>query len=237
MDILLLAAGKGTRLRPLTEKSPKCLLPIFGKPILEYWIEQTIKIEDANIFINTHHLQNEVTRFVETLNDKGRSINVIHEPELLGTAGTLFQLFRLSQNDILALHVDNFSDIDLSDLVNFCRSLNFQLPVVATFSTSNYQNSGMVDIDRENFIVEYQHKPLRSNLRLANAGIFYFPKSTLQELGRTNGIYLDISKDLIPLLVGKAQSYLIAGVHLDIGTDLETYSSIEDTVIRMRSQL
>ena len=237
MDILLLAAGKGTRLSPLTDTTPKCLLPVFGKPILKYWIEQAFRIEGANVFINTHHLHNEVTRFVKTLEDKGRNINLIYEPELLGTAGTLFQLFEESQRDVLALHVDNFSDIDLLGLVQFCRELSSPLPVLATFFTSNHQNSGMVNINRENFMIEYQHKPSFSSLRLANAGIFYFPKSTLQELKANHMVHPDISKDLLPLLIGKAQSYVIEGVHLDIGTDLQTYTNIEETIIRLRSLL
>lgn len=237
MDILLLAAGKGTRLSPLTDSTPKCLLPVFGKPILKYWVEQAFRIKGANVFINTHHLHNEVIRFVKTLDDNSQSIKLLYEPELLGTAGTLFRLFQESQRDVLALHVDNFSDIDLLDLVQFCRGLSSPLPVLATFFTSNYQNSGMVNINRENFMIEYQHKPSFSSLTLANAGIFYFPKSTLQELGAIHGVHPDISKDLLPLLIGKAQSYLIEGVHLDIGTELETYTNIEETILRLRSQL
>ena len=89
-DAILLAAGNGTRLRPITRSIPKCLVDILGKPLLEYWLDLLRKSDSlSKIFINTHYLAEQVQEF---LNERPKSrINIerTFEAQLLGTAGTL----------------------------------------------------------------------------------------------------------------------------------------------------
>lgn len=234
IDTLLLAAGLGTRLRPLTDKTPKCLLPVFQKPILKYWLDQALEIEDSNIYINVHHLSGEVINYIEDNYPNQERIKVLYEPKLLGTARTLLQLFEKSKNGILAIHVDNYSSINLGDFVKFSEIYNQDQPIIATFKTADFQNSGMVKIKSSGLIIEYHHKPECSDLNIANAGIFYFPTSILYELHENSSPLRDISKDILPRLLGRAISYLIEGTHVDIGTDLETYLNIESKVAFLR---
>ena len=93
IDILLLAAGMGTRLRPLTDNTPKCLLPVFKEPILKYWLDQALAVKNSNIYINVHHLSGEVAIYIEDKYPNQERIKVLYEQKLLGTARTLLQLF------------------------------------------------------------------------------------------------------------------------------------------------
>ena len=116
---LLLAAGYGSRLSPLTDIWPKCLMPVNKKPLLEYWIDQVIASGIDTILVNVHHFSDVVINFLQ----RDRFKNVIHwvrEEELLGTAGTLRtnkEFF--SGSDILFVHADNFC---LANLGSFIQS-------------------------------------------------------------------------------------------------------------------
>ena len=80
---MLLAAGKGTRLKPYTNDKPKCLMPIKGKPLLDIWINKLCNVGVKNFFINTHYLHEQVNEFVSR-NELKEKIQLSHELELLG---------------------------------------------------------------------------------------------------------------------------------------------------------
>ncbi|RKZ70081.1 MAG: nucleotidyltransferase family protein, partial [Candidatus Parabeggiatoa sp. nov. 1] len=87
---VLLAAGLGTRLRPLTNHVSKCLVPIAGRPLLDYWIEQIAQADVSEALINTHHLAAQVREYIEQVNDRsGLRLIESYEPQLLGSAGTI----------------------------------------------------------------------------------------------------------------------------------------------------
>ena len=88
MRALLLAAGLGTRLRPLTDVTPKCLAPIRGRPLLDIWLERLSAAGIGPYLINTHYLASQVVEYVESSKYKSL-VTIVHEPVLAGTAGTL----------------------------------------------------------------------------------------------------------------------------------------------------
>jgi len=232
MIFLLLAAGEGTRLRPLTEVIPKCLLPVLGKPILGRWIDQIFTFSDAKIFVNTHYKSREVSDFLTKSYPHNEDIQTIYEPTLLGTAGTLISLFEDQQEDVIAIHVDNFSEVDLEEFVSVFENLEDGNALAATFKTDNYRTSGMVEIDGQHVIQSYVHKPNHSFLNDANAGLYAFPKAVLEKLELEKKRPLDISVDVLPKLMGRINAFRIEGVHIDIGTDLETYQNL-DSYLRL----
>ena len=69
--VLLMAAGLGTRLRPLTDATPKCLIPVGGKPLMDYWLEQFATAGLTDILVNTHHLPQQVSEHIEQVNSAG----------------------------------------------------------------------------------------------------------------------------------------------------------------------
>ena len=80
---ILLSAGLGTRLRPLTNKKPKCLMEINNVPILKIWIEKLEQIGCSEILINTHYLSEQVTQFIDNYSSKSLKILISHEKTLL----------------------------------------------------------------------------------------------------------------------------------------------------------
>ena len=87
MKVILLSAGFGYRLRPLTNKTPKCLVTINGVPLLKIWIDRLSNHGLGPFLVNTHYLKDQVERFVYSLNNS--KVTLKHEEVLLGTAGTL----------------------------------------------------------------------------------------------------------------------------------------------------
>src|SRR5207248_10785628 len=85
---LLLAAGPGTRLGALTRQTPKCLLPVEGKPMLVWWLQTLKELGVDEVLVNTHHLAEQVEAFAGTWNGPPR-LRLAHEPKLLGSAGAL----------------------------------------------------------------------------------------------------------------------------------------------------
>jgi mannose-1-phosphate guanylyltransferase len=88
MKAFLLAAGKGTRLRPLTFNTPKCLVPICGKPLVEYWFMLFRQYGIQEILINTSHLAEKVRSYVKN-SSSGVKIRLTYEKNLLGSGGTV----------------------------------------------------------------------------------------------------------------------------------------------------
>ncbi len=105
---LLLAAGLGTRLRPITDTTPKCLVPIAGEPLLGRWLRQLEQAGCEAVLVNTHYLAPQVVTFLAARPSGPMALHSVHEPELLGTAGTLLanRAFFCESTGLL-IHADN----------------------------------------------------------------------------------------------------------------------------------
>ena len=115
---LMLAAGLGTRLRPLTLHTPKCLVPVGGQPLLAHWFQQLELIGTDAALVNTHYLADQVENFLAGWHQGSMKLQRSHEPSLLGTAGSLLAnraFFRGCTG--LLIHADNFSQADLGQLL------------------------------------------------------------------------------------------------------------------------
>jgi len=105
---LLLAAGLGTRLRPITLHTPKCLVPVAGEPLLGRWLRQLEAAGCEAVLINTHYLADQVEAFLQQRPAGPMGVHTIHEPELLGTAGTLLSNRAFFEDSTgLLIHADN----------------------------------------------------------------------------------------------------------------------------------
>jgi mannose-1-phosphate guanylyltransferase len=115
MRALILCAGLGTRLRPLTERLPKSLLPIVGKPLLELTLSHLKETGVEEMAVNTHHLSGEITAFLKSQPHLGSKISVSHEPEILGTAGAIGKLKRFFSSDdfFILYNGDILTNLDL----------------------------------------------------------------------------------------------------------------------------
>ena len=118
MRALLLAAGLGTRLRPLTDHVPKCLVPIRGKPLLGYWFDLLLQSNEIDhLLVNLHYLPDPVRRFIDSSQWSSR-IEIVEEHELLGTGGTVLNNAAFfGDSPFMVIHADNLSRFDVHEFI------------------------------------------------------------------------------------------------------------------------
>jgi mannose-1-phosphate guanylyltransferase len=212
----LLAAGLGTRLRPITDRTPKCMLPIDGRPLLDIWLAALTRAGVDEILVNTHHLPEVVRRHVQERTGSP-VIRTSFEPELLGSAGTLVanKEWVAGEELFLACYADNLTDFDLRSLVDFHRE-GAGTATLTVFHASQPSACGIVELDEAKLVTGFVEKPSKPKSDLANAGMYAFHPAVLEEIG--DEVPRDIGYDLLPRLVGRAQAIPVEGYFRDIGT-------------------
>lgn len=212
----LLAAGLGTRLRPLTDKIPKCLVPIDGRPLLNIWIDICEELGIEEVLINTHHLAAAVRDWAQQ-QTTGVKITLFHEPELLGSAGTVAanREFVGSDESFYVFYADNLVRGNLAALKSF-HILHQGTMTIALFRTPHPENCGIVVLDASGRITSFEEKPRQPKSDLANAGLYIARRSLFDLLPRRQP--LDFGKDVMPQLTGHLWGCLLDGYILDIGT-------------------
>ena len=219
MKALLLAAGVGARLRPITDSIPKCLVPIQGRPLLEYWLEFLVKGGISPILINLHYMAEKVQEYIETSPYK-EHIQSIHEKKLLGTGGTLLanrDFFKAET--FLVIYADNLSKFDLQEFIKHHQNRPRHCEItMMTFHSPTPQSCGIVELDQAGVLQAFHEKVEEPPTNLANAAVYLFEPSIFEELEKKPGQSFDISKDIIPYFVGKIYTYFNFGYHRDIGT-------------------
>jgi mannose-1-phosphate guanylyltransferase len=216
MKAFLLAAGLGTRLRPITDSTPKCLLPIGGRPLLDIWLDALARSGVDEVLVNTHHLADLVYAHVAARSGPP-VVHLVEESELLGSAGTLRanRDFVADEKMFLAINADNLTDFDPRVLINAHRSAE-AVATLSLFRTPRPSACGIVEVDND-VVVGYVEKPANPTSDLANAGIYAFRPSVLDDI--TGGTPKDIGYDLLPKLVGRARAVTLDGCYfIDIGT-------------------
>jgi mannose-1-phosphate guanylyltransferase len=219
---VLLGAGLGTRLRPLTNQVTKCLVPIAGRPLLDYWIEQLIQTGVTEALLNTHHLAEPVREYIRQINVQN-SLRLIesYEPQLLGSAGTLAAnpYFADQADEVIIIYTDNFSTVNLKAMLSFHRQHDDPVTMML-FHAPNPKACGIAQLDVENRVVGFEEKPKNPVSDLANAGVYIFDTQAYQEIAAMNAF--DLGFDVLPKFIGKMRGWVWEGYHRDIGT-YETY--------------
>lgn len=223
MKAILLAAGFGTRLRPLTNIIPKCLVPIKGKPLLQIWLERLTAAEICSFLINTHYLPEQVEQFISASPLKNKA-TLFHEPVLLGTAGTLIANKRfLQEEDGMLIHADNYC---LADFKAFINAHNERpagcLMTMMTFKTVSPSECGIVELNKEGIVVGFHEKVEWPPSNLANGAVYIISPQMLNILMEDFLQVSDFSTEVLPHFIGKIFTYETHEVFMDIGTP-ETY--------------
>ena len=159
MKAFLLAAGIGSRLRPVTDHTPKCMLPIGGKPLLDLWLDAFHRAGVDEVLVNLHHLPKVVLRHI-----RARSgppvIRTAFELELLGSAGTLRHHRSWVQDEefFLVANADNLTDFDLRSLIEFHRRGDAEA-TLTVFRAEQPSRCGVVDVDHSGLVTGFTEKP------------------------------------------------------------------------------
>ena len=215
---LLLAAGLGTRLRPLTDRVPKCLIPIAGRPLLDYWLMALADAGVRQVMINTHHLRSQVRDHIARVNARGgQQIAEAFEPRLLGSAGTVRcnRAFADDADELLLVYADNLSDVDLRAMLAYHRSHGDPVTMLL-FRPSDPRACGIVELDGEGRIIDFTEKPEHPRSNLANAGVYVVSAAAFREMADADG--MDLGRDVLGRFVGRMRGWVDDGYHIDIGT-------------------
>ena len=230
MKAILLAAGFGTRLRPLTDNIPKCLVPIKGKPLLEIWLEKLSEAGINDVLINTHYLSNKVEQFIQKCPFKN-NCKLKHEEILLGTAGTLIcNIDFVGHEDCILIHADNYCRENLINLIKAHKNRPSDcVMTMMTFQTEEPTKCGILELDKRNVVIGFHEKVDNPPGNIANAAIYVISQEFIAELMNKNNAYVDFSRDIIPNFINRIFSYNTNNLFLDIGTP-ENYNKANRSI-------
>lgn len=235
MKALLLAAGLGTRLRPITNHIPKCLVPINGKPLLEYWLENLSKIGITEFLINTSYLSEQVEEFVNKSKYKNK-ITLQHENELLNTGGTLLaNKSFFNKEPFFLVHADNLSFCNYEEFINSHKNRDKKCEItMMLFKTDNPSSCGIVELE-ESIVQKFHEKVENPPSNLANGAVYICEQSIFNFLESLNKKDIDFSNDVLPNFMGKINTYLNDIYHRDIG-NVESYALAQIEIKNLSSK-
>ena len=220
----LLVAGRGERLKPLTDTIPKCLLPINGRPLLEIWLEHLARSGIEDVLINSHWLHEMVEDFVTNWSASHRKmrITLFHEPVLLGSAGTLLANRQWAgEGPFFIIYGDNLTNFDLQKMLGF--HLEGGQPLtLRVYKGADPQRAGIVSVNNKGVVTAFEEKPQKPKSVLGAGGIYvtdrrifdFFPGP---KASPPDGV-LDLSYHILPGMVGAMQAYESGEFSMDIGT-------------------
>ncbi|WP_273844122.1 NDP-sugar synthase [Rubrobacter calidifluminis] len=208
MKAMALAAGKGTRLFPLTGETPKPMAPVVDRPIIEHIFDLLARHGVEEVYANVHYLADELLRaYGEHSRINGMEIHLSREERLLGTAGGVKRLEEHFEETFIVISGDALTDIDLGELVAFHREKGALATIALrrVFDTSEF---GVVEIDEEGNILGFQEKPEPEEAisTLANTGIYVFEPEVLDYIPEDT--FYDFAKDVFPKLLEARERFV-----------------------------
>jgi NDP-sugar pyrophosphorylase family protein len=228
---MILAAGLGTRLRPLTDKVPKVMLPIEGKPLLEYHLGLLKKFGINDVAVNLHYLPDAVRNYFGDGSKFGVRVKYSFEPTLLGTAGAVKKLEGFFDETFLVIYGDNLIEVDLSRLLKFHDERRC-LATIAVYHHPEPWTQGILKLNDSGRVKSFVEKPEKGSITsdFANAGIYILEPKILLLIPKDT--FFDFGKDVFPLMLKKGLPIYgceIGGYIQDIGTP-ERYARAQEDV-------
>lgn len=216
---LLLAGGYGTRLRPLTNSLPKCLVPVHDRALLGYWLDLLFESGVERALINTHYLPEQVRTYCDESPWRDR-IDLVHEEEILGTAGTLRENLAYFGDDspIFVAHADNLSAFDAHAFyqghANRPKGCD---GTIMTFVTDAPQSCGIFELSSDETVASVHEKVANPPGNLANGAVFLLETSVLKWVAEHPDA-TDFCRDVVPQKGLHWFTFRNDIYHRDIGT-------------------
>ncbi|PKN17980.1 MAG: mannose-1-phosphate guanylyltransferase [Deltaproteobacteria bacterium HGW-Deltaproteobacteria-6] len=225
MRALLLAAGLGTRLRPLTNDIPKCLIAIDGKPLLYYWMTMLYESGVYPMLVNLYHHADKVAHFIDQSPLK-KYVATIHEDKLLGTGGTLLKNREFFGNEAMMLvHADNLSVFDVRAFIDSHQNRPAGCEItMMTFKTPTPQSCGIIETDHQGCVQAFYEKVANPPGDRANGAVYIIEPSLFTYLEGLKKEFIDFSTEVIPHYIGRINTFHNDIYHRDIGT-IESYEA------------
>jgi len=224
IDAVLMAGGKGERLRPLTEKIPKPLLPVGNKAIIDYNIDSLIDFGVENIHVTTNYLAEQIEEHFKE-ERQGVRVNCVREKEFSGTIASVKLITNIKNDEILVMNSDLFTNIDFEDFYLHFREKDADMSAAAIPYSINVPY-GIFELEGRN-IQGVKEKPTYNYY--ANAGIYLIKKTALELI--PDETYFNAT-DFMDLLILKGKTVVrfpLVGYWIDIGKQ-EDYQKARDLV-------
>lgn len=205
---VLLCGGKGERLYPLTEKTPKPLVKINSKPILSYIIEHLKKYKIMDLIILTGYKSNKIKSYIE-MNYQKSKMQIIDSGEV-DIIERIKDALHFIDDDFLLLYGDTISNINIDNLINFHRLSNHQVTMSVWPLVSQF---GVVEIDSKGSVLGFKEKPKLD--KWINIGYFYFNKSVFNKIKKSTS-FADLLEDLTH--EGILGAFKHEGIHITVNT-------------------
>ncbi len=217
---VILAGGKGKQLRPFTWEVPKPLLPIKGKPLLEYTIENLKKAGISKVYICIGYLGDKIKKHFKNGKEFGVKINYIEEKEPLLTGGALNKLKGKLSSPFLLIYGDILTNLSFEDLIDF-HLQHKAIGTVALSLSDNPELYGQIKIRGVKLTKFYDKQKETIKSKIVNAGVYVFNNEIFQYFPKKKKFYLeDVLKELIEK--DKITGYIFDEQWFDVGTQ-KTY--------------
>jgi D,D-heptose 1,7-bisphosphate phosphatase len=220
VKVVITAGGKGTRIKSITEEIPKAMIPVNGKPILEYQIELAKRYGFTDFLFLTGHLGHKIEEYFGTGSSLGVNIEYYHEKEPLGAAGAFAEIRDRLISDFWVFYGDTIMDFDMKKMLDFHQSHKSEATLFVHPNDHPY-DSDLVDINDNHRIVGLYPKPHEKNYyrNLVNAALYILSPSILSYIKA--GEKSDFGKDIFPAILAAGVDmfgYVSAEYIKDMGT-------------------
>ncbi len=224
MKAFLLAGGLGTRLRPLTDSTPKCLLPVQGTPLLQIWFDIFRQCSIDEVLINVHSHGDAVRRFIDEHKDSLR-VRLFEEISLLGSAGTVLanREWVNKEQSFWVFYADVLTTTNLNQMLAFHNSRG-QIATIGVYEVPDPSRCGIVQVDESGVVLDFVEKPKAPVGNLAFSGLMLAAPALLNLI--PENCPADLGFHVLPQIVGRMAAYRIPDFIIDIGT-LETYRTAQ----------
>lgn len=232
VDCMIMAGGRGERLRPLTDKTPKPLLPIGNKPIIEHNIDRLISFGIDRIYVSLRYLGQQIVDYLGDGSSKGIHIEYIWEDKPLGTAGALSRVAGFHSDYVLLMNSDLFTDVDFEDLYLQVTDQDASMGIASFPYTVNIPYAIFAEDSRN--VLDFEEKPIQTNY--ANAGIYLLAKEWIDRIPRDT--FFNVTDLLQTMIEAKAKIIHnpILGYWIDIGKH-EDYENAQEIVKHLNYHL
>ena len=220
---VLLVGGRGTRLKPLTDKTPKALLKVHGKTILEHLFDLLKKYGIRDVILSTGYLKEKIREYFEDGGKEGINIAYVEENEPLGTAGPLKLAKKYLNDSFIVSNGDELKNINIPRMFRLHKRKN-ALATIALTTVDDPSQYGVAKLDGSR-IIEFIEKPSSPPSNLINAGFYILEPEVIDMI--PDGFSM-IEKDVFPQLakLGRLRGFPFAGQWFDIG-NIERYKIAE----------
>lgn len=211
---VLLVGGIGTRLRPLTYRLPKPLIPVLGKPLMMHVIDKLPKEVDE-IIIPVSYKKEMMEGYLKK-NHPRRKITLVDEPEALGTGGAVKNVEKLLDGPFLVINGDSIWSLDMTEFLKFHR-MKKGIATISLWPVEDITGYGVVDLDADQRIMRFQEKPKKEEAfsNMINAGVYALEHDALGYIGKG---FVSMEREVFPRILDKGMyGYRFEGYWIDCG--------------------